>query len=150
MHDQPISAEDEHQAKATVELGLAAACSTLDPGSDPLDYFGAIRDLIERGMNAEERALLDTTDVEEQHVQFPSVGDQHVSATSHAELEVKKTELEEKVKALQRTLDEYRERNAKVKACSLCTTGCRHSTSCIWCVRSARPIFFSLRALGSC
>lgn len=133
MNDHLVG-DDGYQAEAAMEPPLTITNRDLDIELDPLDYFVIIKKLITQSLSANEIGILEAANVQGVDLEFPSDLGQHISAAPHGELEVEKTDLEEKLAALQLTIDEYEERSVKVRACSLCVRMCRHfSITCLVC-----------------
>lgn len=80
--------------------------STLPESSDPLDFFGAIRDLVERGLTEQERAILHSTEKQDHQVVFPK---------ANSELSSEKEKLKQRVEDLELELKQYRERSTTVR-----------------------------------
>lgn len=89
----------------TGETSPATAGSFVLASGDPLDYFGAIRDLVEQGLSTNGTDVLSSIGEREQRAILPAY---------HARVKREKTELEQKVATLERTIAESREHRTLV------------------------------------
>lgn len=107
--------------------GGGVAGGYLVPTSDPLDFFGAIRELVERGLSAEERAAFGPMDGVDQKVSFRTVamgsdaaGDREGflpadTCQQYDALKREKSEVERRLEELESQLRESKERSAMVR-----------------------------------
>lgn len=97
------------------DVSTVLESSTSPESSDPLDFFGAIRDLVERGLTEQERATLHSTEKQEHHVLFPK---------ENSELSNETERLKQRIEDLELELKQSKERNATVRisrcSCDLC------------------------------